>query len=101
MNDFDTLCSDGLDEAQEVCGSDFTWKRTTYRGVYSEYDVDQAMLDSGYEDKGIAAIVANRAQFTGTLPVARESVTVDGRTFKILRVSQDSTSVTLQLQRIA
>ena len=104
MADFFEELKDGLTEAQEVYGENFTLDTSlsVFKGVV-EYEQPMLADDIGeFDEANDAMILASKTQFAtaGITPAAGDVATYNSDDYRVLRVNEDNASFELVLRKI-
>jgi hypothetical protein len=102
MADFFTNLANAVKRAEGAYGETFTLNTslTEFKGVVEEELPTYADDFGEFDDATDAVIISNKTQFSsiGVTPVAGDYITLNSKTYRVLRVNEDKASYELVLR---
>ena len=75
----------------------FTWNGGTYSGARSQLKAERVAADAGLAGKYDFSLLCSLAQFSLSVPVSKQTVTVSGTEYRILTTDTDAFEACIRL----
>ena len=100
MTDFDSFNAEALAEVTKIFGSPFSYKGLKYCGVINDLEVSSLLMDGGLLEGLVTVIIVGKCDLP-TRPAIGETIIVEGKTLRVEKVKDDTTSYEIHCRSAA